>query len=54
LLGNRLFRNFVPAKKSEGSIWWNWDNGDGRSRSECVALNGIAEEICKNLDAQEK
>jgi hypothetical protein len=29
---------------------WRWHI----SRSECVALNGIAEEICKNLDAQEK
>ena len=34
---------------------WAYEDGKRHiSRSECVALNGIAEEICKNLDAQEK
>jgi hypothetical protein len=34
---------------------WAYEYGKRHiSRSECVALNGIAEEICKNLDAQEK
>lgn len=34
---------------------WAYEDGKRHiSRSECVALNGIAEEICKNLDAREK
>ena len=34
---------------------WAYEDGKRHiSRSECVALNGIAEEICKNLDAHEK
>ena len=34
---------------------WAYEDGKRHiSRSECVALNGMAEEICKNLDANEK
>ena len=34
---------------------WAYEDGKRHiSRSECVALNGMAEEICKNLDAHEK
>ena len=34
---------------------WAYEDGKRHiSRSECVALNGIAEEICKNLDVREK
>lgn len=34
---------------------WAYEGGKRHiSRSECVALNGIAEEICKNLDVREK
>ena len=34
---------------------WAYEDGKRHiSRSECVALNGMAVEICKNLDAREK
>lgn len=34
---------------------WAYEDGKRHiSRSECVALNGMAEEICKNLDVREK